>query len=136
MQYLDSSVLIAAYLSKDPHHEICRQFMRNLSSGHGDGVISIFGLAEVAGYFSRNINPDASQAIALLLRAMPHLTIIPHFVEIPSANLMELCIEYGLSGADALHVIHAQSFLGVDEIVTLDHDFTRVRHLMKVTILR
>lgn len=41
MLYLDSSVVIAAYYPRDPHHKTCEKLMRDLSSGKDEGVISL-----------------------------------------------------------------------------------------------
>ena len=133
--YIDSSVIIGAYHLSDPHHKRCEEFMRDLSLGKYKGVISIFGLAEIAGFISRNASAKDAKALLELLPFIPNLEVAHAFARVPSERLLELCTERGLSGSDALHVIHAQSFSGVHTVVTLDRDFLKVGDLLEVIVL-
>ena len=59
MKYIDSSVVIAAYFPEDPHHEIGLEVIEELEKGK-EGIISIFGVAEIGGFLSRNSSPENS----------------------------------------------------------------------------
>lgn len=58
MKYIDSCVIVGSYFPDDPNHKVCKKFMDDLVDGKFESVISIFGLAEIGGFISRNSNSE------------------------------------------------------------------------------
>lgn len=135
MKYIDSSVVIAAYFPEDPHHEIGLEVIEELEKGK-EGVISIFGVAEIGGFLSRNSSPEKS------VEFVEELSQLSNFHVWYSSNfrsffntVTEIAVIKGLSGADAIHAVSALSVSEVDQIVTLDSDFKKVSDMIDVEIL-
>ncbi|MHC1624256.1 MAG: hypothetical protein ACXQTR_06690 [Candidatus Methanospirareceae archaeon] len=55
MKYIDSSVFIGAFLPTDTNHKICRRVMDTIIRDRMPTAISVFGLAEIDGFFTRNM---------------------------------------------------------------------------------
>ena len=133
MIYIDSSVIIAAYFPKDPHHDSALKVMEELD----DGIISVFGLAEIGGFLSRNSSPEESKQFIDDLSRLPKLNVwyssdFKNFMN----TVTELSVIKGLSGADSIHAVSALSVSEVDRIVTLDSDFTKISDMIDVKLLR
>ncbi len=131
--YIDSSVIIAAYFPKDPHHDSALTVMEELD----DGIISVFGLAEIGGFLSRNSSPEESKQFIDDLSRLPKLNVwyssdFKNFMN----TVTELSVIKGLSGADSIHAVSALSVSEVDRIVTLDSDFTKISDMIDVKLLR
>ncbi len=131
--YIDSSVIIAAYFPKDPHHDSALKVMEELD----DGIISVFGLAEIGGFLSRNSSPEESKQFIDDLSRLPKLNVwyssdFKNFMN----TVTELSVIKGLSGADSIHAVSALSVSEVDRIVTLDSDFTKISDMIDVKLLR
>lgn len=71
MYYVDSSVIIAAYFPNDPLHDVSLRFMDELD----EGIISIFGLAEIGGFISRNSSPEYGMQFIDDLSQLPNLQV-------------------------------------------------------------
>jgi len=133
MDYIDSSVIIAAYFPSDPNHKEAEKLMKKIKSGKLDAVISIFGLAEIGGFISRNSSPkDALDFLQELIK-LPNLYV---WYALDFEEFMNSCvaisISKGLSGADSIHFVSAISIPEVKRLVTLDKDFKKVKDMMKV----
>jgi predicted nucleic acid-binding protein len=69
MDYIDSCVIIAAYFPTDSNHKEAEKLMKNIKSGKSKALISIFGLAEIGGFISRNSSSeDAVKFIEELIK--------------------------------------------------------------------
>ncbi|PIV70233.1 MAG: hypothetical protein COS08_01325 [Euryarchaeota archaeon CG01_land_8_20_14_3_00_38_12] len=108
--------------------------MRKLTNGEFESVISIYGLAEIGGFISRNSNPKNAHEFILELLKLPNLYIsyVMSFDDFMN-SVLSVAIARGLSGSDAIHFISALSSLEVEEIITLDYDFDRVADAIKIT---
>ena len=51
-------------------------------------------------------------------------------------SVLAVSVSTGLPGSDAIHSVSAISLPDVNEIITLDRHFKRVKDLIRVTILR
>lgn len=128
--------LFSAYFSNDPHHAECRAFIGELKKESRPFTSSIFALAEVLSFVTRNSSVEYARQIFSELAEIPNLRIAyfegtREFQD----SILTTSLTTGLSGSDALHYIQALSTPEVDEIVTLDHDFKRVSDKIKVTFL-
>jgi len=134
---MDSCVIIGSYFPDDPNHEVCKSFMDNLVEGEFECLISIFGLAEIGGFISRNSNPELAKKFTQELLDLPnlHIAYVSGFENFMNSVLLVSVLK-GLSGADAIHLVSALSSVEVDEFVTVDHDFNRVSDMIRVTNLR
>lgn len=137
MKYVDSSVVIGAYFPDDPHHKVSKDFMDGLSRGEFSGVISVFGLAEIAGFICRNSNFENAQRFLLELLRFPHLSVVyaDDFGDFMNSVVLS-SLARGLSGADSMHFTSTLSVTNRDEFVTLDDDFKRVSDNINVRNLR
>lgn len=137
MQYIDSSVFIAAFLLTDPNHKVCRGVLDTMIRDRLPAAISVFGLAEIGGFFTRNINEKVGLKHVITLQRMENLQI--HYAddfETFMDSVLAVSVSTGLPGADAVHFVSAISLPEVIEIITLDRHFRKVRDQIKVTILR
>jgi predicted nucleic acid-binding protein len=136
MKYLDTSILIAAYIPHDKNHQVAENFIADLVKQEEKFIVSIFTLAELAGYFSRNHSPDKSSEVIQALLKLENIVIM-YFENTQDFqnSLLATCTETGLSGADAIHYLQTISNNQADELVTLDKDFKRVASKIKVRIL-
>jgi predicted nucleic acid-binding protein len=133
MDYIDSSVIIAAYFPSDPNHKEAEKLMKNIKSRKSEAVISIFGLAEIGGFISRNSSSeDAIKFIEELIK-LPNFYV---WYALDFEEFMNSCvaisISRGLSGADSIHFVSAISVLEVERFVTFDEDFKKVKDMIKV----
>ena len=117
----------------DPHHDSALKVMEELD----DGIISVFGLAEIGGFLSRNSSPEESKQFIDDLSRLPKLNVwyssdFKNFMN----TVTELSVIKGLSGADSIHAVSALSVSEVDRIVTLDSDFTKISDMIDVKLLR
>jgi len=136
MKYIDSSVFVGAFLPTDPNHQACRKVIDDIVLDKLPAAISIFGLAEIGGFFTRNINQRVGLKHVIALQRMKNLKIyyaddFDSFMN----SVLAVSVSTGLPGADAIHLVSAISLPEVDEIITLDHHFKRVSDQIKVTIL-
>ena len=136
MKYIDSSVFVGAFLPTDPNHQACRKVIDDIVLDKLPAAISIFGLAEIGGFFTRNINQRVGLKHVTALQRMENLKIyyaddFDSFMN----SVLAVSVSTGLPGADAIHLVSAISLPEVDEIITLDHHFKRVSEQIKVTIL-
>ena len=53
MKYIDSFVFIGAFLPSDPNHKIYREVVDAIIRDRLPAAISVFGLAEIGGFFTR-----------------------------------------------------------------------------------
>jgi predicted nucleic acid-binding protein len=133
MDYIDSSVIIAAYFPSDPNHKEAEKLMEKVKSGKLEAVISIFGLSEIGGFISRNSSPkDALDFLQELIK-LPNLYV---WYALDFKEFMNSCvaisISKGLSGADSIHFVSAISIPEVKRLITLDKDFKRVKDMIEV----
>lgn len=136
MKYIDSSVFIGAFLPTDPNHKVCRGVMDTMIRDRLPTVISIFGLAEIGGFFTRNISEKVGLKHVTTLQRIENLQI--HYAEDYYTfmdSVLAVSVSTGLPGADAIHFVSAISLPEVNEIITLDGHFKRVKDRIKVTIL-
>ena len=133
MDYIDSCVIIAAYFPNDPNHEIAEKYFEELKLGKRKGIISIFGICEIAGFISRNSSPEDS------LKFIKELIKLPNFYIWYALDFKEfmnsctsLAISRGLSGADSIHAISSLSILEVKRFITLDSHFRKISDLIEV----
>jgi len=136
MKYIDSSVFVGAFLPTDPNHQACRKVIDDIVLDKLPAAISIFGLAEIGGFFTRNINQRVGLKHVIALQRMKNLKIyyaddFDSFMN----SVLAVSVSTSLPGADAIHLVSAISLPEVDEIITLDHHFKRVSDQIKVTIL-
>lgn len=137
MRYIDSSVFIGAFLPTDPNYNICRGVINTMIRDRFPAATSVFGLAEIGGFFTRNISEEVGLKHVTTLQWIENLQI--HYAEdfyTFMDSVLAVSVSTGLSGADAIHYISAISLPEVNEIVTLDRHFRRVKDQIKVTILR
>ncbi len=136
MKYIDSSVFIGAFLPTDPNQQVCRKVVDDIISGNLPAVISIFGLAEIGGFFARNISQKvASKHVTALQRAGNLQIYYADNFDSFMNSVLAVSVSTGLPGADSIHFVSAISLPEVDEIITLDHHFKRVSNQIRVTIL-
>jgi predicted nucleic acid-binding protein len=133
MDYIDSSVIIAAYFPSDPNHKEAEKLMEKVKSGKLEAVISIFGLAEIGGFISRNSSPkDALDFLQELIK-IPNLYV---WYALDFEDFMNSCvaisISKGLPGADSIHFVSAISIPEVKRLITLDKDFKKVKDMIEV----
>lgn len=136
MIYIDSSVFIGAFLPTDPNNRVCSDFLENVIENHILAAISVFGLAEIGGFFTRNIDEKIGLKHVMVLQKMEHLQI--HYADDFDTfmnSVLAVSISTGLPGADAIHYVSAISIPDVDEIVTLDRHFKKVKDQIEVNIL-
>jgi len=99
-------------------------------------ITSVFALSEVAGFFSRKVSPKIASSVVDEIKNFKRLGVIyfegSHTFQ---DSLLSTCIATGLSAADAIHYLQALSHPDIDELVTLDRDFKKVEHSIKVTVL-
>ena len=136
MQYIDSSVFVATFLPTDPNHKVCRGVMDTMIHDRLPTAISVFGLAEIGGFFTRNTNEKMGLKYVRTLQRMENLQI--HYAddfETFMDSVLAVSASTGLPAADAIHFVSAISLPEVIEILTLDRHFRRVRDQIKVTIL-
>ena len=136
MRYIDSSVFIGAFLPTDPNHNICRRLVDSIIRDRLPTVISVFGLAEIGGFFTRNVSEKVGLKHVTALQRIENLHI--HYAEDFETfmdSVLAVSVSTGLPGADAIHFVSAISLPEVDEIVTLDRHFKRVKDQIKVTML-
>lgn len=137
MEYIDSSVFIGAFLPTDPNHKVCRMAIDTIIRDRLPVATSVFGLAEIGGFFTRNISEKVGLKHVTTLQRIENLQI--HYAEdfyTFMESVLAISVSTGLPGADAIHFVSAISLPEVDEIVTLDRHFKRVEDQIKVTILR
>lgn len=106
MDYVDSSVLIGAYFPTDPNHERCKTYMEEVKSGKIKVITSIFSLAEIGGFISRNSTVEDA------------LKYVKELVKIPN-----------------LYLWSTFSSSEVKRVVSLDKDFKKVKDLIEILIL-
>lgn len=136
MKYIDSSVFIGAFLPDDPNNRVCNEFFENMIRNHITAAISVFGLAEIGGFFTRNIDEKMGLKHVMVLQKMENLQI--HYADDFDTfmnSVLAVSISTGLPGADSIHYVSAISLPDVDEIVTLDRHFKKVKDQIKVNIL-
>ncbi len=136
MKYIDSSVFIGAFLPNDPNNKVCSEFFENMIKNHIPAAISVFGLAEIGGFFTRNIDENIGLKHVMVLQKMEHLKI--HYAddfETFMNSVLAVSISTGLPGSDAIHYVSAISIPDVDEIITLDGHFKKVKDQITVNIL-
>ena len=136
MRYIDSSVFIGAFLPTDPNHNVCRRLVDSIIHDRLPTVISVFGLAEIGGFFTRNVSEKVGLKHVTALQRIANLHI--HYAEDFETfmdSVLAVSVSTGLPGADAIHFVSAISLPEVDEIVTLDRHFKRVKDQIKVTML-
>ncbi len=136
MKYIDSSVFIGAFLPDDLNNRVCNEFFENMIRNHITAAISVFGLAEIGGFFTRNIDEKMGLKHVMVLQKMENLQI--HYADDFDTfmnSVLAVSISTGLPGADAIHYVSAISLPDVDEIVTLDRHFKKVKDQIKVNIL-
>lgn len=136
MKYIDSSLFIGAFLPTDPNHKTCRRYMDTIIRDGIPMAISVFGLAEIGGFFARKISEKVGLKHVTTLQRIENLQI--HYAEdfeTFADSVLAVSISTGLSGADAIHFVSAISLPEVNEIITLDRHFKRVKEQIKVTIL-
>ena len=75
MQYIDSSVFVATFLPTDPNHKVCRGVMDTMIHDRLPTAISVFGLAEIGGFFTRNTNEKMGLKYVRTLQRMENLQI-------------------------------------------------------------
>jgi predicted nucleic acid-binding protein len=116
--YLDSSVLIAALVDSQPHHEECADA---LATG---GVTSAHALAEAYSILSGRLRLDPQTVSEVLLHNTKKLKV----VDLTAAEYSRLLAESprnGIRGGaifDALHVAAARK-ASAKRLLTLDQDF-------------
>ena len=136
MKYIDSSVFIGAFLPTDPNHKVCRRVMDTIIRDRLPTAISVFGLAEIGGFFTRNISEKVGLKHVTTLQRIENLQI--HYAEdfyTFMDSVLAVSVSTGLPGADAIHFVSAISLPEVNEIITLDRHFKRVKDQIKVSIL-
>ncbi len=136
MKYIDSSIFIGAFLPTDPNYKLCRSFIDDAIKGKLPIAISIFGLAEIGGFITRHINEKAGLKHVTALQGIQNLQI--YYAEDFDTfmnSVLAVSVSTGLPGADAIHFLSAISLPDVDEVITIDHHFKRVRDKIKITIL-
>jgi predicted nucleic acid-binding protein len=136
MRYIDSSVFIGAFLPTDPNHNVCRRLVDSIIRDRLPTVISVFGLAEIGGFFTRNVSEKVGLRHVTTLQRIENLHI--HYAddfETFMDSVLAVSVSTGLPGADAIHFVSAISLPEVDEIMTLDRHFKRVKDQVKVTML-
>ena len=137
MEYIDSSVFIGAFLPSDPNHKVCRKVIDAIIRDKPPTAISIFGLAEIGGFFTRNIGEKLGLKHVTTLQRMENLQIYyAEDFETFMDSVLAVSVSTGLPGSDAIHFVSAISLPDVDEIITLDGHFKRVKDQIRVTILR
>lgn len=97
---------------------------------------SVFGLAEIDGFFTRNISEKVGLKHVTALQRIENLQI--HYAEdfyTFMESVLAVSVSTGLPGADAIHYVSAISLPEVNEIVTLDRHFRRIEDQIGVTIL-
>lgn len=109
--------------------------MEDIDKGE-EGIISIFGIAEIGGFLTRNSSAENSEEFISELSRFPHLYIwytsdFKGFMN----TVTELSITKGLSGADAIHAVSALSISEVDKIITLARDFRKISDSIDVELL-
>jgi len=136
MDYVDSSVLIGAYFPSDPNHEKCKGYMGKVKSGEIKAITSLFSLAEIGGFISRNSTVENAVEYVNELVKIPNLYVwsTTDFGEFMSV-VVGVSLRFGMSGADSIHVVGAFSSPEVKRIATLDRDFRKVESLIEVLIL-
>ena len=136
MKYIDSSVFIGAFLLADPNHEVCRGIVDRIIHDGLPTVISVFGLAEIGGFFARNVSEKVGLKHVTALQRLENLQILyADDFETFMDSVLAVSVSTGLPGADAIHFVSAISLPEVDEIITLDGHFKRVKDKIKVWIL-
>jgi len=135
MNYIDASVVIASYFPDDPHHKEGLKVMEEIQNGV-EGIISIFGIAEIGGFLTRNSSTEESEEFIMELSKFPNFYIwySSNFKDFMN-TVTELSIMTGLSGADSIHAVSALSISDVDKIITLDSDFNKISESIDVEIL-
>ncbi len=136
MKYIDSSVFIGAFLPTDPNHKVCHDFIEGVVLNRVPVAISVFGLAEIGGFYTRNIDEKIGLKHVVAIQKMEHLQIYyAEGFDIFMDSVLAVSVSTGLPAADSIHFISAMSIPDVDEIVTLDRHFKRVMNQIKVNIL-
>jgi predicted nucleic acid-binding protein len=136
MKYIDSSVFRGAFLPTDPNHKVSRGVVASIIRDRAPAAISIFGLAEIGGFFTRNISEKVGLKHVTTLQRMENLQMYyAEDFETFMNSVLAVSVSTGLPGADAIHFVSAISLPEVDEIITLDRHFKRVKDQIKVTIL-
>ena len=136
MRYIDSSVFIGAFLPTDPNHKVCRSVIDTIIHDRHPTAISVFGLAEIGGFITRNISEKVGLKHVTTLQRMENLQIYyAEDFETFMNSVLAVSVSTGLPGSDAIHFVSAISLPEVNEIITLDHHFKRVEDQIKVTIL-
>ena len=93
-------------------------------------------MAEIGGFFTRNISEKVGLKHVTTLQRIENLQI--HYAEdfyTFMDSVLAVSVSTGLPGADAIHFVSAISLPEVNEIITLDGHFKRVKDRIKVTIL-
>ena len=116
MKYVDSSVFIGAFLPKDPNHNVCIEFIENVTRNHIPIAISVFGLAEIGGFFTRNIDEKSGSKHVIAIQKMEHLQVhyakgFDNFMN----SVLAVSVSIGMPGAYAVHFVSAISIPDVDE---------------------
>jgi predicted nucleic acid-binding protein len=117
---VDASVWVARLVPQDVHYAASRAWLEQHVAAGGVVVAPVLLLAEVAGAISRRTGQPAlaNAAVAQLLR-LPALRLIA--VDRRLAHVaMQLAVDLGLGGADALYVATAHE-LRVP-LITVDQD--------------
>lgn len=136
MKYIDSSVFICAFLPTDPNPNVCRRVIDAIIQDRLPTAISIFGLAEMGGFFSRNISEKVGLIHVTASQWIENLQI--HYADdfyTFMDSVLAVSVSTGLRGADAILFVAAISLPEVSEIVTLDGHFKRVKDQIEVTVL-
>jgi len=110
MKYIDSSVFICAFPPTDPNPNVCQWVIDAIARDRLPTALSIFGLAEMGGFFSRNISEKVG---------LKHVTASPRIenLQIHYADdfytfmdsVLAVSVSTGLRGADAIHFVAAIS---------------------------
>ena len=96
----------------------------------------MFTLSEVAGFIHRNFSYEYAKQVVDSLIGLPNLRI--HYFSGTrdfQDSILSTSLATGLSGADSIHYLQSLSTPAVNEIVTLDHNFSRVASQIKITFL-
>ena len=101
MKYIDSSVFIGAFLPTDPNHNVCRRLVDRIIHDRLATVISVFGLAEIGGFFTRNVGEKVGLKHITALQRIGNLHI--HYAEDFETfmdSVLAVSVSTGLPGAD------------------------------------
>jgi predicted nucleic acid-binding protein len=133
--YLDSGVLIA-YLYEEVDHrakaEQAKRLFDAIVARRFQGIVSFYVLPELYGYVTRNYLAEKADetfrnSLVELFRAP---LIVKPYVDRTDAERLRRRFTISDS-ADIPHVV-AALFYGCSELITFDHHFNQVAHLMPI----